>query len=154
MGSCMKKFEFIHQVLTKFKCSFWKILNVLSSFDVLLIVKGISDFNHDFSLTLLDDKIWKNNLANMKHPIASCTPSINLFSRVYRHLFRCVSSYTSSKYIMEPIHKRFISSRNCNKCLKVFVTILPISTEISDVESTFSIHNSSHICGLSIRIFF
>jgi hypothetical protein len=40
-------------------------LNMLSSFDIVLIIKGFSDFNHDFSLPFLYDKIWKNKLTNM-----------------------------------------------------------------------------------------
>src|SRR5271169_513205 len=97
MGSCMKKFKFIHQLLTKFKDSFGKILNMLSTFDIMLVIKSFSDFNHNFGLSFLYYKIWKNYLTNMEQTITRSLPSINLFSAILSHLIRGIFSYTTTK---------------------------------------------------------
>src|ERR1700688_1654077 len=104
MGSCMKKLKFIHQFLTKFKYSNRKILNMLSSLDVMFIIKGVSDFYHDFSLPFLYYKIRKNYLTDMKQTIASCLPSINLFTAIFGHLFWCIGSKTTTKNVNQPFH--------------------------------------------------
>jgi hypothetical protein len=127
---------------------------MLSSFDVLLIIKSASDFNHDLSLSFLYYKVGKNKLANMQHSIACCLPTINLFTAIFSHLIRSVFSKTSTKCVKEPFHKGFICCSDSNKGLIMFVSILPVTAVISDVESSFSIHDSSHVCGLSNRVFF
>jgi hypothetical protein len=154
MGSCVKKSEFVHQCLAKLQGPFGKILHMLSSFDVVLIAIGLSDFDHDFSLPSLYDKIRKDKLTNMQHPVARCLPTINLLATIFGHLLGGIFSKTSSKGIKKPDHKRFISGSNSYKGLKMFVSVLPVSAEITDVEGSFSIHNSSHVCGLSDRVFF
>jgi len=150
----MKKTKFIHQSLTKFQNPFGEILNVLSAFNVVFVAKCFSDLYHDFSLPFLYDKVRKNKLANMQHSVASCLPSINLFTAVLCHLIGSILSKTPSKCNKQPLHQRFISGTDRDKSLKVFVPILPIPAVIPDVEGSLSIHDSSHVCGLSDRVFF
>src|ERR1022692_964264 len=139
MSSCMKKFKFIHQTLTLFKDSLWKILNVLSTFDIMFIVKSGSYFDHNFGLSFLDYKIGKNNLTNMKQTITSSLPRINLFSAIFSHLIGSILAYTTSKCFKKPINKTFICRSNFYNRLIMFVPIFSIPAVVSDEETTFSI---------------
>ena|ERR1700759_1740965 len=150
----MKKTQFIHERLPMVKEFPWEPLNLGQSLLVLLTSKGFAKFYEDFTLPLLSDQVGKYLSTDMKQIIGGSHPTINLFSGVFRSLFRGVFSCPTPEDFINPVNKAFVGIGDYQSGLKIFIPIFKVFAVITDVEGPFSVHNSGHISSLGSRYFF
>ena len=112
-----------------------------------LFCVSFSKFNHVFTMTFFNDKIWKNLLAYVEQTVSSCNP-IEYFSLKFsRRSAPTDSRSCSTKGTSKPIHDAFSSIRYLKKSSIMSIDISVTRSFFDDChkKTSFPIDNSGHV---------
>lgn len=145
------------ELVKKFKSTaqdfFRNSLHLPFAFLIVSIMICFSHLQKYFRLSLFNDEIRKAYFTNMSETIPTTLPSKDLLSTIFRHLLGCIFTLETAKGFNQPSDENFVSRRNRNVDLIMFIPIFPVSTVISNAQTSFSVQYSCHVGSGRFRVF-
>lgn len=153
-SAIMKRSHFIHQIKAKLEKIGIQGDGPLMALPILAFGECGAHLQHNLYLPTFNDCQRKHELAKVSQPFPSSRPHKNIFSTVFRSLFRSALGKKTAKCIHQPFDQQFFGVGHLKIGLKVWDACLGVAAKISNIKRAFSIYNARQIGYVVGGVFF